>query len=114
MERMTVGRIEFGPASGVSSPGPRTPAGARLDIAKLCRLYDARLAAAGAPEKVDPAGTGFGLVSRVKHLRWMLATMPGLSAEKANRWLGFVQGVLFALDYYTIDELRAHVTEALG
>lgn len=30
--------------------------------------------------------------------------------EKAMRWLGFVQGVLFFSGVYTIDEMRAHST----
>jgi hypothetical protein len=85
----------------------------RVDIEGLCQMYDARIAAAGAPEKVDPARTGFYLVPKLKHLRWMLSVIPGLpDTEKANRWLGFVQGVLFDLDFYSIDELREHVTGA--
>lgn len=28
--------------------------------------------------------------------------------EKAMRWLGFVQGMLFYTGHYTIDEMRAH------
>lgn len=28
--------------------------------------------------------------------------------EKANRWLGFIQGVLWAENVFTIEELKAH------
>jgi len=28
--------------------------------------------------------------------------------EKAMRWLGFIQGMLFYTGHYTIDEMRAH------
>ena len=31
-----------------------------------------------------------------------------LLVQKAHRWLGFVQGLLWANDVYTIDELRLH------
>jgi hypothetical protein len=28
--------------------------------------------------------------------------------DKVFRWLGFMQGVLWTLDVYTLDELKAH------
>ena len=81
---------------------------------RLCELYDARIAAAGDAEKLtqtaDPS-----IFQKLRHLRWMLTVIPKLpESDKANRWMGFVQGVLFDLNFYTIDELRAHVTEAKG
>jgi hypothetical protein len=30
------------------------------------------------------------------------------NVEKAMRWLGFIQGMLFYTGHYTIDEMRAH------
>ena len=30
------------------------------------------------------------------------------NTEKAMRWLGFIQGMLFYTGHYTIDEMRAH------
>ena len=43
----------------------------------------------------------------------MLSEMLNMTdAGKLNRWLGFVQGVLFDLDFYSINELREHVTGA--
>jgi hypothetical protein len=83
-------------------------------IEELCSLYDDRIKAAGTAEKMGGSELLPSMVRKLRHLRWMLATMPRLEAEKANRWLGFVQGVLFDLDFYTIDELRAQVTEAKG
>ena len=53
----------------------------------------------------DPAG----LAETYGHLRWMVEeslTWPEEKVGKLNRWLGFVQGVLFAMDEATIDELR--------
>jgi len=32
--------------------------------------------------------------------------------NKINRWIGFVQGVLWKEGIYTIDQMREHVTEA--
>lgn len=32
------------------------------------------------------------------------------NVEKAMRWLGFVQGMLFFAEMYTIDDLRIHST----
>ena len=87
----------------------------RTAVERLCDLYDARIAAVGDAEKLGQAGTGLGIFPKLRHLRWMLDTIPKLAeSDKANRWMGFVQGVLFDLDFYTIDELRAHVTEAKG
>lgn len=47
-----------------------------------------------------------------KHLLYMLWKIPHFieegRKEKANRWLGFVQGVLWAKDIYTIEEMKEH------
>lgn len=47
-----------------------------------------------------------------RHLRWMCQQIPGFLAEgradKAQRWLGFVQGVLWSLGDYSLDELKEH------
>lgn len=44
------------------------------------------------------------------HARWMCSQIPGLVAEgrieKAQRWLGFVQGVLWASGRKTIESLK--------
>lgn len=49
-------------------------------------------------------GTIFG------HVRWMCLEIPQLVAagrlEKAGRWLGFVQGILWANGYMSIDALK--------
>jgi hypothetical protein len=92
----------------------------RTVIERLCSLYDERIVAArsGARAEAEKLSGSEVLPSRVQkllHLRWMLSVIPKLEeTDKANRWLGFVQGVMFDLAYYTIDELRAHVTEAKG
>lgn len=47
-----------------------------------------------------------------KHLSYMLWRIPQFiragRKEKANRWLGFVQGALWAHDDYTIEEMKEH------
>ncbi len=44
------------------------------------------------------------------HLLWMLGCAKGFyfeaKAEKANRWLGFVQGVMSAVGFATVEELK--------
>lgn len=46
------------------------------------------------------------------HTMWMCkqgtAFVDEGDVEKAMRWLGFVQGMLFYTGHYTIDEMRAH------
>jgi len=45
----------------------------------------------------------------VFHLSTMLAQMEQMTdVEKLMRWLGFMQGVLYAEGLFTIDELRHH------
>ncbi len=50
-----------------------------------------------------------GRLRAIEHLKWMTAealTWGPERAEKMNRWLGFIQGALWAFGYATIDELR--------
>lgn len=53
-----------------------------------------------------------GMYAANAHARQILDEIDALIAagqlEKAFRWLGFVQGVLWVTGVYTIDELRAH------
>lgn len=46
---------------------------------------------------------------RTAHCLWMLDTIaawPANRIEKAFRWLGFVQGFMWANGYATVDEMR--------
>jgi hypothetical protein len=47
-----------------------------------------------------------------RHILWMLDQIPGFleegRKEKSNRWLGFIQGALWAQDIYTIEEMKDH------
>lgn len=40
------------------------------------------------------------------HIAWMCTQIPELHQSKANRWIGFIQGVLWMTGQRTIDELR--------
>ena len=88
-------------------------------IKKTLRIYDDKLAVSGI-EPIRDTNAGH---LREHHIRWMCQEMlewplfnegigdPAEEAEnkeKANRWLGFIQGVLWAECIYTIDEMRDH------
>jgi hypothetical protein len=54
------------------------------------------------------------------HVRTMLPKMEAMAEhndyatrEKLMRWIGFMQGALWSLGYYTIDELREMNTKEL-
>lgn len=51
-----------------------------------------------------------GPTRNIRHVAWMLGEIKGQIAaneiEKAMRWLGFVQGVLWTYGWYALDEMR--------
>ncbi len=50
-------------------------------------------------------------VEVLQHVKWMTITAQNFipdHVDKAMRWLGFIQGVLFSLGFFTIEELREH------
>ena len=50
--------------------------------------------------------------SKFQHIRWMCQQIPIMvdagQIEKANRWLGFIQGTLWTTNMYSIEEMRNH------
>ena len=48
----------------------------------------------------------------LRHIRWMINQIRIFLDEnqelKTQRWLGFIQGVIWAHDLYSIEELREH------
>jgi hypothetical protein len=47
----------------------------------------------------------------LSHARWMCGQVKELAEKdvpKANRFLGFVQGILWTMGLYTINEMRGH------
>lgn len=81
-------------------------------IKEVTAIYRERLTAAGyAPERFradDTPACGQSL----RHLLFMLDEIDDfVTAErmdKANRWLGFVQGVLWRNGLYTLEDLKSH------
>jgi len=50
-------------------------------------------------------------VEATAHALWMCERIKGMAhqdIEKACRWLGFIQGILWTRGIYTIDEMRGH------
>ena len=99
-------------------------------ITKLIALYKARLAEY-LPERMrtdwivhlySVKTEDYDLTLR--HASWMLTEIERMlqeigsceqncrTLEKANRWLGFVQGILFTTGFYTVDQMREHVRMA--
>lgn len=51
-------------------------------------------------------------MEKIDHTRGMIDTMLVMEdPDKLNRWLGFVQGVLWMLDARTVDQLRTETRE---
>ena len=85
----------------------------------LCQVYDQRIVRywplADSVKKADTSRSDLITSEKLRHLRWMLSVIPNLPSDgKIDRWLGFVQGAMFELRLYSIDELREQVTEAKG
>jgi hypothetical protein len=89
-------------------------------IIEAAALYLAHLVSLGAEpvrmanlsaHYMPPPNQGMDMKLR-NHLAWMcdllIKTANAGEIEKAGRWLGFVQGVLFVLGDYSIDEYRTH------
>lgn len=68
--------------------------------------HDMVLRPLGAPISEKDGGSQF------QHIRWMLKQLPQFIEEgktdKINRWLGFIQGVLWLEEYFSIDDMRDH------
>lgn len=77
-------------------------------VNRACGLARKRLL--GPVSRLDEHG------SPAEHALWMLDRIPEFMAagrrEKAMRWLGFVQGALWAWNYATIDEMKDDNREA--
>jgi len=77
---------------------------------KTCREYDDLLKDNGYSIILKEPYTEFEN-SDMNHIRWMLNEIPNMiddtnKLEKINRWIGFVQGVLWSKGYYTIEDMR--------
>lgn len=75
-------------------------------IIEVCKLYDEILEKDGF--QIIRENDEFGSLN---HCRWMLNEIGKFlpqKIEKANRWLGFTQGLLWAHGYCSIENMRAH------
>ncbi len=69
--------------------------------------YDLTVPSAASPERVALSHALF-MCSEIERLI-------GLNEiSKANRWLGFVQGIFWAMGVYTINDMRKHNMPAEG
>ncbi len=79
-------------------------------IAEICVEYGELLRKEGfTPKHREPFSNDYDM----NHILWMVNEIPNIldnpdKKEKANRWLGFVQGALSMKGYYTIDEMKGH------
>lgn len=90
----------------------------RGHLEKVLRYYQHRWASHYAPERLETEDL-FPSADRskaMKHAMWMcersLEFLREERFEKAYIWLGFIQGTFWACGHYSIDEMRAHSTEA--
>jgi hypothetical protein len=98
----------------------------KTDLLSIVERYEKRLGHVRVERTLGPVVAPDLAQARQQHLShaaWMLGAMRTLlctesdggvyvedaALEKANRWLGFVQGVLWTTFMYTIDEMREHV-----
>lgn len=68
------------------------------------------------PHRFDEPGDLMPTHEIRAHLRWMMYQLldnPKTKPDKANRWIGFVQGVLWATGQKTLNELREVTSTAL-
>lgn len=88
----------------------------------LLELYKDRIdniLAGMGPERADMNRSPNNFVTRIRHCQWMcdemLMSLKGKPIEathdslKINRWIGFIQGVLWSEGVSTIDQLRQDV-----
>jgi hypothetical protein len=81
-----------------------------LNIKNLIAIYDKMLDGYGTKTKADLNSKYLTDHERLSHLIFMLDSMKTETDEgKLNRWIGFIQGVLWANSWCTIDDLRKHV-----
>lgn len=82
-------------------------------VKQVVSEYQARLTREGhLPSKIDFDRTtaAFPKSRQLEHVNWMcaeiLAALAAGDREKAMRWLGFSQGVLWAQGVYAVNEMR--------
>lgn len=79
-------------------------------IKRTLRLYEEKLDELLAKEYWKTRTTAY---KQLQYLKNMIPRFPGVleEREKAMRWLCFMQGVLWSLDIYTVEDLKKHNAE---
>lgn len=91
------------------------PSVTRDEQLAVLRLYDEKFEkwepARSPKDRAAPVGMGRG----VKHARWMMQEMlrrieegDEASPGQADRWIGFIQAVLWTHGFYSIADMAAH------
>jgi len=80
-------------------------------IYKVVSKYEIQLKARShTAEKADTSDPNLSLKAKLNHTLWMCQEVrtfvEGNELEKANRWLGFLQGILWVNNIYTVDQMR--------
>ena len=82
----------------------------RDEFTKHWAEYSAAKAPTDKPLKTHQEGT--------EHALWMIVEALSIldkgDTEKTNRCLGFIQAVFWTAGFYTIDEMRDHITQFRG
>lgn len=82
-------------------------------IKDVCSMYLNELKSEGfEPRRQAATEVVNWKTSRLSHAAWMaeqaIAFVDEGRKEKANRWLGFVQGILWSTGFYTIYDMKNH------
>ena len=80
----------------------------KKQVIKLCKIYQEHFSDSG----IEPIKEGKKSGRILNHLMWMTIEIPKLveedKMEKVFRWLGFLQGALWANGAFTLEELKNH------
>jgi hypothetical protein len=80
-------------------------------IDQTLTLYGERLTKLNIEPRQHESG-GSSRISHLEHVAWMCTQVPTFLAlgkvEKAHRWLGFVQGILFLYEVFSLADLKDH------
>lgn len=83
-------------------------------LKKVLTLYYNRWKDSYPPKRMDTEQFFGDRTTVMAHAMWMCQeALEFFSSDpdKAHRWLGFIQGIMFCVGHYSIDEMRAHSTE---
>jgi hypothetical protein len=83
-------------------------------ISEVLAKYEEYLSPYGVPLRHTSDGVVPDETQAARHILWMCGEVRKFLQdgrhEKAHRWLGFIQGVLWKLGHYTISDMRGHNT----